>query len=100
MRRGRTTEPVEKSRTSAQLNWMILVVSSVCLALGVIEFELSADSESDLAGLTRAASFLATRLAWKGDTARLKRGREDNIPHGLDNWSSSERGCGEVMHKL
>lgn len=64
MRRGSTTDPEVKSRTSGQLNWMMLVVSSWRL-LAVELMASSGESESDRAGLTRAASFRATRLAFK-----------------------------------
>lgn len=53
-----------KSRTSGQLNWIMLVVSS-CRPMEVEFTASSGESESERAGLTRAASFLATRLAFK-----------------------------------
>jgi hypothetical protein len=64
MRKGSTTDPDEKSRTSGQLNCMMLVVSS-CRLLQVDFAVSSRESESERAGLTRAASFLATRLAFE-----------------------------------
>jgi len=64
MRSGRTTEPVEKSRTSAQLNWMIFVVSSWLLPLDFPKPSTS-DSDSERAGRTLAAIFFATRLAFE-----------------------------------
>jgi hypothetical protein len=60
------TEPAEKSRTSAQLNWTMLVVSS-CLGFVQRELVSSRESESERAGRTRAASFLATRFAYISD---------------------------------
>jgi hypothetical protein len=64
MRSGRTTEPVLKSSISGQLNWIIEVVSSICLCFGLSEAGSSLpDSLSDRAGRTRAASFFATRFA-------------------------------------
>lgn len=62
MRSGNTTEPVEKSRISGQLNCTMLVVSS-CLAFDDA-FASSWESESERAGLTLAASFRATRFAF------------------------------------
>jgi hypothetical protein len=60
-------DPVEKSRVSGELNWRMEVGSS----LGVCGFGAwvlgkgEGESESERAGRTRAASFLATRLAYK-----------------------------------
>lgn len=63
MRRGSTTEPVEKSRISAQLNWIILVVSSWCWLLRAEVLPFASESDSERAGRTRAANFFATRFA-------------------------------------
>jgi len=59
-------DPVEKSRVSGELNWRIEVGSSlgVCFGAWVLGKE-EGESESERAGRTRAASFLATRLAYK-----------------------------------
>lgn len=57
------TEPREKSSTSGQLNWTRLDVSS-CLPLPGIVCGSSCESESERAGRTLAAIFLATRLAY------------------------------------
>lgn len=70
MRKGSTTDPDEKSRTSGQLNCMMLVVSS-CRLLQVDFAVSSRESESERAGLTRAASFLATRLAFEKKNTML-----------------------------
>jgi len=57
-------EPVEKSRTSAQLNCMMLVVSSCAgFLIGLPKASSPADSDSERAGRTLAAIFFATRLA-------------------------------------
>lgn len=63
--------PELKSRTSGQLNWTMLVVSSLTRGVGLVPS--AGESESERAGRTRAANFLATRLAWDVLVYRVSR---------------------------
>ena len=77
IRSGRTTEPELKSRTSGQLNWTMLVVSSLTRGVGLLPS--AGESESERAGRTRAANFRATRLAWGVLFNRFSRMRNEAL---------------------